>query len=345
VLYRAAPLAVIAALALPAAAFAHGLVGDFDPNRSVGSYLWLGFKHMILGWDHLLFIAGCVLFAGGARSAAKLVSIFVLGHSITLMIATLAEWEIDPTRVDVIIALSLVYVGVQGIRGKPTDMRLTAAIVFAFGLVHGLGLSTRLQELGLPDSGLVPRILVFNVGIELGQLTALLVIVGIVTLVLRLLNNSLTARRVAFGALVAAGFIGALMIGLNPEDDTPTTAQAAQSSGACTEKAIKPPTPSPENHGDKTFYGPKETVSMKGFAHVLGHGYVIVRYDPDIPSNALARLKRLATQDSRYAFVSPDPNLGQPIRIITAQRQLDCTKPDIDAVITFHDAWLKAIGI
>ena len=190
VLYRAAPLAVVAALFLPAAAFAHGLVGDFDPNRSIGSYLWLGAKHMLLGWDHLLFIAGVVLFAGGARSAAKLVSIFVLGHSITLMIATLAEWQIDPSRVDAIIALSLVYVGVQGIRGKPADMRLTLAIVFAFGLVHGLGLSTRLQELGLPESGLVPRILVFNVGIELGQLTALLVIVGIVTLALRLLRGS-----------------------------------------------------------------------------------------------------------------------------------------------------------
>jgi hydrogenase/urease accessory protein HupE len=344
VLRRAAPLAVVAVLALPTAAFAHGLVGDFDPNRSIGSYLWLGAKHMLLGWDHLLFIAGVVLFAGGARSAAKLVSIFVLGHSITLMVATLAEWQIDPTRVDAIIALSLVYVGVQGIRGKPADMRLTMAIVFAFGLVHGLGLSTRLQELGLPESGLVPRILVFNIGIELGQLTALFAIVGIVTLALRLLRGSLLARRLAFGALAVAGFVGAIVVATSPDETTPAV-QAAEARGSCTERAIPPPKPTPENHGDRTFYGPKENVPLKGFAHVIGHGYVIVRYDPDIGPARIARLKRLATEDSRYAFVSPDPELGQPVRVITAQRQLDCAKPDIDVVIDFHDTWLQSIGI
>ncbi len=251
-------LAIVVALALPAAAFAHGLVGDFDPNRSVGSYLWLGAKHMLLGWDHLLFIAGVVLFAGGVRSAAKLVSLFVLGHSITLMIATLAEWQIDPTRVDAIIALSLVYVGVQGIRGKPTDMRLTLAIVFAFGLVHGLGLSTRLQELGLPESGLVPRILIFNVGVELGQLSALLAIVGIVTLALRLLRDSLLARRLAFGALAVAGFVGAIVVATSPDETTPAV-QAAQARGSCVQRDIPPPKPTPENHGDKTFYGPRRT--------------------------------------------------------------------------------------
>ena len=78
---------------------------------------------------------------------------------------------------------------------------------------------------------------------------------------------------------------------------------------------------------------------------MIGHGYVIVRYDPDIEPAQLARLKRLATKDSRYAFVSPDPELGQPLRVITAQRQLDCTKPEVDIVVDFHDAWLQSIGI
>jgi hydrogenase/urease accessory protein HupE len=342
--YQAVLLAVAAALALPAAAFAHGLVGDFNPNRPVVDYLWLGAKHMLLGWDHLLFIAGVVLFAGGARSAAKLVSIFVLGHSITLMVATLAGWQIDPTRVDAIIALSLVYVGVQGIRGKPTDMRLTAAIVFAFGLVHGLGLSTRLQELGLPDSGLVPRILVFNIGIELGQLAALFVIVGIVTLALRLLRGSLLARRLAFGALVVAGFASAIVVANSPPESSPA-AQAVATSDACTERDIPPPKPSPEAHDAKRFYPPGETVPLEAFTHVIGHGYVVVRYQPEIRPAQLARLKRLATRDSQYAIVSPDPKQAQAVRVITARRALHCSELDVAAVIGFHDRWLASVGL
>ena len=263
-LRRAAPFVVVALLlALPATAVAHGLVGDFNPNRPVIDYLWLGFKHMVMGWDHLLFIAGVVLFAGGIKPASKLVSIFVLGHSITLMVATLAEWRIDAEFIDAIIALSLVYVGVQGIRGRPTDLRITAGIVFAFGLVHGLGLSTRLQEMGLPDGGLVPRILVFNVGVELGQLTALLIIVAIVRLILRLLNDSPVARKTAFGALIIAGIAAALLISIGALTDDPsnTVQAAAETKGktakaGCTSKDVPPPGQSAEAHDAKPFYPP-----------------------------------------------------------------------------------------
>ena len=345
VLRRAALLAVTALLALPALAAAHGLVGDFDPNRPVIDYLWLGAKHMLLGWDHLLFIAGVVLFAGGMRSAAKLVSIFVLGHSITLMIATLAGWQIDPTLVDAIIALSLVYVGVQGIVGKPADLRLTGAIVFAFGLVHGLGLSTRLQDLGLPEDGLVWRILVFNVGVELGQLAALLVIVGIVTIVLRLLHDSPIARRIAFGALAVAGFVAALVIlgGSLDLDEQPTRAASAQK--ICGERQIPPPPPSAEAHDAKQFYPPGKNVPMSAFSHVIGHGYVIVRYRPDIEPDDLARLKRFATEETEYAVVSPDPGQRQPLRAVTARTTLECVETDVAAVIDYHDRWLRSVGL
>jgi len=139
-------------LLAPAAASAHALFGDQDPNRPLVDYLSLGFLHMVGGWDHLLFITGVVLLAGNVRSAAKLITLFVAGHSLTLLIATLAGWRLNATAVDVVIALSLVYVGVQGWRGRPTELRLTGAIVFGFGLVHGLGLSTRLQALRLPEA-------------------------------------------------------------------------------------------------------------------------------------------------------------------------------------------------
>src|SRR5215210_7617717 len=143
-------LIVLALLAAPSAALAHGLDGNADPNRPVVAYLWLGIRHMLGGWDHLLFIAAVVLLAGGLRPAAKLISLFVLGHSLTLLVGTLAGWQLDPNGVDVVIALSLVYVGAEGFRRGRRDRRIVGAIVFAFGLVHGLGLSTRLQGLGLP---------------------------------------------------------------------------------------------------------------------------------------------------------------------------------------------------
>src|SRR5215210_6071882 len=101
--------------ALPASALAHGLAGGYNPNRPVPEYLWLGFWHMVAGWDHLLFIAGVVLLSETVRTAAKLISLFAAGHSLTLLTATLAGWRLDPTLVDAVIALSLVYVGVQGL--------------------------------------------------------------------------------------------------------------------------------------------------------------------------------------------------------------------------------------
>ncbi|WP_309235798.1 HupE/UreJ family protein [Amycolatopsis sp. SID8362] len=143
----------------PPAASAHGISGSAADKNTL-EFIPLGIEHMLLGWDHLLFIAGIVLLAGELRRAAKLISVFVLGHSTTLIAGTLAGWRVDATVVDIVIALSLVFVGVVGWFGLG---------VFAFGLVHGLGLSTRLQDLGLPEDGLFGRVIAFNVGVEIGQ--------------------------------------------------------------------------------------------------------------------------------------------------------------------------------
>jgi len=109
--------AVIAFALLAGLANAHG-IGEDAAGRSTIEYIPLGMEHMLLGWDHLVFIAGVLLLATGLKEAAKLISLFVLGHSITLIAATLAGWQLDATAVDVVIALSLVYVGVQGMAGK-----------------------------------------------------------------------------------------------------------------------------------------------------------------------------------------------------------------------------------
>src|SRR5688500_18195971 len=226
-------------LLLPAAAAAHALFADNNPNRPLLEYVWIGFLHMVGGWDHLLFILGVVLIAGALKPAAKLISLFVLGHSLTLIVATVAGWKLDPTLVDVVIALSLVYVGIQGLMGRPADFRLMGAIVFAFGLVHGLGLSTRLQDLGLPEDGVVLRVILFNIGVEIGQLTALAIIVGLGTLAARALRIPRENAQFAYSGLIVAGILAALLMAFPIfGEDEPATTQVAggetESSEACT---------------------------------------------------------------------------------------------------------------
>src|SRR5680860_162345 len=92
-------LTAAAALAFPSPASAHGISGDAG-ERSVLGFVPLGIEHMLFGWDHILFIGGVVLLAGGWRRAAKLITVFVVGHSITLITATLAGWQVNPTLVD-----------------------------------------------------------------------------------------------------------------------------------------------------------------------------------------------------------------------------------------------------
>src|SRR5215210_4321010 len=166
--------AAILPLILAPVASAHGL-GAGDPNRPVPEYLWLGFKHLLAGWDHLLFILAIVLLAGGLWRATKLISLFVAGHSITLMLATTNEWTVSATLVDVVIALAVLFVAVIGLRGRPSRWAWFGAALFGIGLVHGLGLATRLLELGVTDNSLALRVLLFNIGVELGQATAVIV--------------------------------------------------------------------------------------------------------------------------------------------------------------------------
>jgi len=109
-------------IAWPTSAWAHNLGFRSDPNRPVIDYVWLGFLHMATGWDHLLFITGVVLLAGTLGRATKLISLFVVGHSATLLVASIAGWRLNPVVVDVVIALSVAYVGGQGVRWAPLEL-------------------------------------------------------------------------------------------------------------------------------------------------------------------------------------------------------------------------------
>jgi hydrogenase/urease accessory protein HupE len=330
-------------LASPAAAFAHDLGLDDDPNRPLWKYLWFGFLHMATGWDHLLFILGVVLIAGSVGMAAKLISLFVAGHSITLLLATLAGWQIDPTLVDVVIALSVVYVGVRGIAGRPASLRWDGTVVFAFGLVHGLGLSTRLQDLALPDDGLAVRVVLFNVGVEIGQLTAIAIIVGLGSIALRRLGELRVrqpAQRAASGLLVAAGLIAAVVLGISGaggEED----AYAA----GCSERSATPPSGEVlgGDHPAKRFYGPGEKIPGTDFAHVVGDGYVVVTYRRDLRDGAVASLRRWITSERVAVVAGPLDDQAEAIRAVTARRALRCRQLDLDSLATFRDDWFDEI--
>ncbi len=181
-------LVAAAALLFPAVALAHG-VDDQDRaflEQSVGpqilSFIWLGAKHMVTGYDHLLFLVGVIFFLHRVRDVAIYVSLFALGHSLTLTGGVLTGTNVNPYVIDAIIGLSVAYKGLDNLGffkrrlGFQPETRLA---VLVFGLFHGLGLATKLQEFSLSPEGLVPNILSFNVGVELGQFVALaLILVG-----------------------------------------------------------------------------------------------------------------------------------------------------------------------
>jgi hypothetical protein len=148
-----------------------------------------------------------------------MMSIFALGHSSTLFAATVAGCRTD-TGLGVAIAASVVFVGVVAMTGRRRDWSWFAAAVFAVGLVHGLGLPTRLQTLGLPPDGLISRVLAFNVGVELGQLLAVTVIYLDATAVVRYLPRPLPAH-LAPSVLIAAGLVAAVLVPITATDELP----------------------------------------------------------------------------------------------------------------------------
>ena len=139
-------LDTILAFLLLAPAIASGHSGEGTTTvKSVPEFVWLGVTHMLLGWDHLLFVAGVALIAGTVRQAAGYASLFTLGHTITLIAAALTEWRVSPVKVDLVIGLSVVFVGAVAFLGRPRTAlhrHLFGTAVLGFGFVHGLGLAT-----------------------------------------------------------------------------------------------------------------------------------------------------------------------------------------------------------
>ena len=172
-------------------------------------FIYLGAKHMVTGYDHLLFLVGVIFFLYRTSEVVKYVSLFTLGHSVTLLLGVWANVPANAYLIDAVIGLSVVYKGFENIGGfeQVFGRRVnTQLAVLVFGLFHGFGLATKLQELQLPANGLFANLLSFNVGVEVGQGLALL---GIL-IALGYWRTTAGFTRHAFAtntALMAGGFI------------------------------------------------------------------------------------------------------------------------------------------
>ena len=208
-------LLVVAAIASPALALAHG-VGDGDQlfiEQSTGlqliPFVYLGAKHMVTGYDHLLFLVGVIFFLYRMKDVTTYVSLFALGHSATLLFGVFSGTSVNPYIIDAIIGFSVVYKGLDNLEllkrwfGRQPN---TKVAVLVFGLFHGFGLATKLQDFSLSQEGLVGNILAFNVGVELGQLIAL----GMILIAMGFWRRTTSFKRRARAAniaLIAAGLV------------------------------------------------------------------------------------------------------------------------------------------
>jgi hypothetical protein len=176
------PLLVLALLASTGDAFAHGVAsGDKGYiQETSGALFWpfvyLGAKHMVTGYDHLLFLFGVIFFLYRMKDVGIYVTMFAVGHSLTLVAGVLTGVSVSAYLIDAVIGLSVVYKALDNLGayrrwfGVQPDTR---AATFIFGLFHGLGLATKLQDFQLSPDGLLLNLIAFNIGVEVGQLLAL----------------------------------------------------------------------------------------------------------------------------------------------------------------------------
>jgi hypothetical protein len=208
-------LGLMGLMLLPTLAWAHGVPDDDKTflEQSTGlqlvAYTYLGAKHMVTGYDHLLFLAGVVFFLYRLKEVGIYVTLFAVGHSVTLLYGVLSGTHVNPFLVDAIIGFSVVYKAFDNLGGFRRVFGFqpnTKAAVLIFGFFHGFGLATKLQDFELSPDGLVGNMLAFNAGVELGQLLAL---AGIL-IVMGFWRRSAAFTRQAFAAnttLMIAGFV------------------------------------------------------------------------------------------------------------------------------------------
>ena len=192
--------------------FAHGISESDKTNilhANLIDFIILGAKHMVTGFDHILFLIGVIFFLTKFSDFVKFITAFTIGHSLTLIFATLFQITANYYLIDAVIAFSVIYKGFENLGGfkkwfskEPPNLIL---MVFIFGLIHGFGLSTRLQQIHLGDNGLIQSILSFNIGVELGQIIALAIVFPILLKIIGIYFQRIS--QLSNWGLIIAGFL------------------------------------------------------------------------------------------------------------------------------------------
>ena len=180
-----------------------------NTGEQIIPFMYIGAKHMITGYDHLLFLIGVLFFLFKGRDVLVYVSMFTLGHSATLLFGVLSNIQMNAYLIDAIIGLSVVYKGFDNLGGfakfggKSPNAKIA---VLVFGLFHGFGLATKLQEFQLPKDGLLSNLIAFNIGVELGQFIALAFILLLINC-WRKHNSFIRFATYTNSLLMSAGFM------------------------------------------------------------------------------------------------------------------------------------------
>jgi len=196
-------------------AWAHGMSAEDQArilNAGYLEYIRLGATHMLTGYDHLLFLFGVMFFLTRFSEIIKFITAFTIGHSITLVFATLFGISANYYLIDAVIALTVCYKAFDNLGGFQKHLKMKSPnltwMVFAFGLIHGFGLSTRLQQLPLGEDGLVLKILSFNIGVELGQIITLSIMLAL----LMVWRKTASFERFSNASNMALMFAGGLLL-------------------------------------------------------------------------------------------------------------------------------------
>ena len=200
------------------AAFAHGVAdGDKGYIQETSGFLfwpflYLGAKHMVTGYDHLLFLLGVIFFLYRMKDISIYVTLFAIGHSSTLLLGVLTDISVSSYLVDAIIGLSVVYKALDNMGAWQRWLGVqpsTKAATLVFGLFHGFGLATKLQDFQLSPDGLIGNLIAFNIGVEIGQLLAL----GAILIVMGFWRKTPGFWRHAYGANVVMMTLGFILAG------------------------------------------------------------------------------------------------------------------------------------
>ena len=208
-------LVAVLAMLTGSEAFAHGVSDDDrafiqgSPGVNIGPYVYLGAKHMVTGYDHLLFLFGVIFFLYRLKDVGKYVTLFALGHSTTLLLGVLANIHASAYLVDAIIGFSVVYKALDNLGAVRRILGFVPnqkGAVLVFGFFHGFGLATKIQEMSISRDGLLANLVSFNVGVEIGQFLALSLILIVMTW-WRRRSTFASQVVVANAALMCAGFV------------------------------------------------------------------------------------------------------------------------------------------